>query len=96
MALEHFILPEMHFKANFFFSLWPPLTHPTTKPRDYQGGESKFLDHVFFPLRGVGGWVRTLMEKSINFFLNHPRTQPRNYQRGESKRGEWGLIKVRN
>ena len=88
MVLKHFILPEIHFKANLFFSHYdPPLTHPTTQPRYYQGGESKrgewglmkvkkqvhfkihfrgfkaFLDHVFFPLRGAGGWVRTLYGK---------------------------------
>ena len=28
--------------------------------------------------------------------LTHPTTQPRDYQSGESKRGEWGLIKVKN
>ena len=27
---------------------------------------------------------------------NPPTTQPRDYQGGESKRGEWGLIKVKN
>ena len=88
MVSKHFILPEIHFKANLFFSYYdPPLTHPTTQPRNYQRGESKrgewglmkvkkqvdfkihfrglkaFLDHVFFPLRGVGGWVLALNGK---------------------------------
>ena len=31
-----------------------------------------FLDHVFFSLREVGGWVRTLNGKFHYFFLNHP------------------------
>ena len=41
MVLKLFILPEMHFKANFFSPLQPSLTHPTTQPRDYQDGGSK-------------------------------------------------------
>ena len=41
MVLKHFILPEMHFKANFFFPIMTSLTHPTTQPRVYHGGESK-------------------------------------------------------
>ena len=42
MVLKHFILLEMHFKANLFFSHYdPPLTHPTTQPQNYQRGESK-------------------------------------------------------
>ena len=41
MALKHFKLPEMHFKASLFFHYDPPppLSHPTTYPKDYQGGD---------------------------------------------------------
>ena len=48
------------------FPLWPPLTHPTTHPRDYRGGDTK---------RGEGGLAGPLMENSIIiifFFLNQP------------------------
>ena len=42
MVLKHFILPEEHFKANLSFSHYdPPLTHPTTHPWDYWGGDTK-------------------------------------------------------
>ena len=41
MVLKHFILPEEHFKANLFFPIMTPLTHPTTHPWDYCGGDTK-------------------------------------------------------
>ena len=49
MVLKHFILPEMHFKANLFFPIMTPLTHPTTHPQDYRGGGTK---------RGEGGLIK--------------------------------------
>ena len=64
MVLKHFILPEEYFKANLFFPIMTPLTHPITHPRDCRDGDTKrgdvaFLDH-FFPLRVLAGWVQTL------------------------------------
>ena len=60
MVLKHLILPEMHFKENlFFFPLWPPLTHPTTQPRYYQGGESK-----------RGEWGLMKVKKQVDFKIH--------------------------
>ena len=58
LVLKHFILPEMHFKANLFFPIMNPLTHPTTQPQDYQGGggESK---------RGEWGLIK--VKKQVGF-----------------------------
>ena len=86
MVLKHFILPEMHFKACLFFPIMTPLTHPTTHPRDSWGVDTKrgkrgiikvkkaFLDHVFFPLRVLVGWVQTLNGKFhyYHFFFLSP------------------------
>ena len=44
IVLKHFNLPKMHFKANLFFPTMTPLTHPTTHPRDYWGGDTRFLE----------------------------------------------------
>ena len=60
MVLQHFILPEMQFKANLFFPLWPPLTHPTTQLRDHQGGESK---------RGEWGFIKVKNKLTLKFIL---------------------------
>ena len=60
MVSKHFILPEMHFKANLFFSYYdPPLTHPTTQPRNYQRGESK---------RGEWGLIK--VKKQVDFKIH--------------------------
>ena len=57
MVLKCFILPEMYSKQ-----LWPALTHPTTQPRDYWGGE---------PKRGEGGLIKValnlILENLTNF-----------------------------
>ena len=58
MVLKVFILPQMHLKANLFFPLWPPLTHPTTNPRDYPGVDTK---------RGEGGLTK--LEKKLTLKL---------------------------
>ena len=69
MVLKHFILPEKHFKTNFFFPIMIPLTQPTTHPRDYRGGDT---------VRGEGGLIK--VKKQVDFrihfrwfkaFLNH-------------------------
>ena len=56
MVLKHFILPAMHLKLTCFFPIMTPLTHPTTQPRDYQGGESK---------RGEWGLIK--VKKQVDF-----------------------------
>ena len=61
MVLKHFILPEMHFKANLFFPIMTPLTHPTTQPRDYRGGESK---------RGEWGLIKVKNKLTLKFILS--------------------------
>ena len=61
MVLKHFILPEIHFKANLFFPIMT-LTHPTTQPRDYQGGESK---------RGEWGLIK--VKKQVDFKIHFRR-----------------------
>ena len=48
----------------------------------YVSGDIKdFLDNLFFwvfPLRGLGGWVETLIGKFLFFsFLKHPQSHPR-------------------
>ena len=59
MVLKHFILPEMHFKANMFFPIMTPLTRPTTHPRDNQDGESK-----------TGEWGLIMVKKQVDFILD--------------------------
>ena len=59
MVLKCFILPEKHFKTNLFFPIMTPLTHPTTHPRDYRGGNTK---------RGDVGLIK--VKKQIDFKIN--------------------------
>ena len=59
MALKHFILPEEHFKANFFFPLWAPLTHPNTHPCDCRDGDTK---------RGDVGLIK--VKKQVDFKIH--------------------------
>ena len=41
MVLRHIILPETHFKANLFFPIMTPLTHPITHSRVCRDGDTK-------------------------------------------------------
>ena len=59
MFLKHFILPEMPFKQTCFFLIVTPLTHPTTCPQDYQGGDTK---------RDEGGLIKVL--KQVDFEIH--------------------------
>ena len=58
-VLKYFVLPEMHFKANLFFY---HLTHPTTQPQNYRGGECK-----------MGAWSLIKVKKQVDFKMHFRR-----------------------
>ena len=60
MVLKHFILPVEHFKANLFFSIMTPLTHPITHPRDCLDGYTK---------RGDVGLIKVKKKLTLKFIL---------------------------
>ena len=59
MVLKHFILPVEHFKANLFFPIMTPLTHPITHPRDCLDGDTK---------RGDVGLIK--VKKQVDFKIH--------------------------
>ena len=59
MVLKHFILPVDHFKANLFFSIMTPLTHPITHPRNCRDGDTK---------RGDVGLIK--VKKQVDFKIH--------------------------
>ena len=61
MVWKCFILPEKQFKANLFVPHYdPPVTQPTTHPRDYWGGNTK---------RGEGGHIKVKNKLTLKFLL---------------------------
>ena len=54
MILKHFILTEMHFKANLFFSIMAPTIHPW----DYRDGDTK---------RGEEGLIKVKNKSNSKF-----------------------------
>ena len=75
MVLKHFLLPEKHFKANFFSHYDPSLTHPITHPRDCRDGVTKRGDvglikvkkQVVFKIRGF----KAFLDHVLFYFFFH-------------------------
>ena len=59
MVSKHFILHDMHFKANLFMTPLTPLIHPTTHTWAYRGGDTK---------RGEGGLIK--VKKQVDFKIH--------------------------